>query len=457
MHVRAQARRQPGDDDLDDPTQGVAVLVGGVDLGDHRGRPLGLEGAHRVGVERLDVVGGRQRGVVGHRGPADGDGVRHQADAVGLLQEPRGHLAEGHPGRGLAGRGALEHRARVVEGVLLHADQVGVARPRPGERPVAGDLLLGVDVVGRGERVGVDRVGAHHRLPLGPLRVADPDGDRRPQRQAVPHPAEELDLVLLELHPGAAAVAQPPARQGAGDVGRGDLDARGQAIDGRDERGPVRLPSGQPAQHGSNPSTRASATREPGQDPGCEGDADPGPEAHRRAVRDGGAQPRATQHEQGQGRDPADDEAGQRSPPSAAAVPSQPSRAPMSGASRTSPPPDPAAGQQGEQQVDPAHDERADEGAQPPPVGGGDRGDRRAARPATPRSARRARSAAGARRGRSRPGPRSARRRAGRPAAPPSRRGHRPPTSPAPRARPSRARATSCGPGGCSAASSGIR
>ena len=31
----------------------------------------------------------------------------------------------------------------------------------------------------------------------------------------VPHAAEELDLVLLELHPGAAAVAEPAAGQGA--------------------------------------------------------------------------------------------------------------------------------------------------------------------------------------------------------------------------------------------------
>ena len=63
VHVRAQARRQAGDDHLDHPAEGVAVLVRGLDLGDHRGRPLGVEGAHRVGVERVDVVGGRQRRV----------------------------------------------------------------------------------------------------------------------------------------------------------------------------------------------------------------------------------------------------------------------------------------------------------------------------------------------------------------------------------------------------------
>ena len=44
-----------------------------------------------------------------------------------------------------------------------------------------------------------------------PTRIAIGD----PRVQPVPHPAEELDLVLLELHPGAAAVAQPAAGQGA--------------------------------------------------------------------------------------------------------------------------------------------------------------------------------------------------------------------------------------------------
>ncbi len=65
VHVRAEARRQPVDDHLDHAAERVAVLVGRVDLGDHRRRPVGVEGAHRVGVERLDVVGGRQRRVVG--------------------------------------------------------------------------------------------------------------------------------------------------------------------------------------------------------------------------------------------------------------------------------------------------------------------------------------------------------------------------------------------------------
>ena len=50
------------------------------------------------------------------------------------------------------------------------------------------------------------------------------DGDRAAQSHPVPDAAGDLDLVLLELHPGTAAVARPAARQGVRDVGGGDLD-----------------------------------------------------------------------------------------------------------------------------------------------------------------------------------------------------------------------------------------
>ena len=77
---------------------------------------------------------------------------------------------------------------------------------------------------------GIDRIGRHDGLPLRPLGVADPDRDGAAQRDAVPDAAGQLDLVLLELHPGAAAVTGPAARQGMGDVGRGDLDSGGHAL-----------------------------------------------------------------------------------------------------------------------------------------------------------------------------------------------------------------------------------
>ena len=74
---------------------------------------------------------------------------RDQPDAERLLQEGRRDRAEGDPGRGLAGAGPLEDRPGVVEAVLLHADEVGVAGPRPGQRRVAGQLLRRHVVRGR--------------------------------------------------------------------------------------------------------------------------------------------------------------------------------------------------------------------------------------------------------------------------------------------------------------------
>ena len=164
-----------------------------------------------------------------------------------LLEEVAGHPAERDPGRGLAGGGALEDRPGLVEAVLLHADQVGVAGPGPGQRGVAGQRV---------ELGGVDRVGRHHLLPLGPLGVADLDRDRAALGLAVADAADDRDLVLLELHPGAAAVAEPAAGQGVGDVGGGHPDMGGQPLEDRDQGRAVGLARGQPTQHGVSVSRR---------------------------------------------------------------------------------------------------------------------------------------------------------------------------------------------------------
>ena len=153
--------------------------------------------------------------------------MRDDLDAERLADQVPGHRADGDPGGGLAGAGALEDRPGVGVAVLLHAGEIGVARAGPGQRGVAGLL---------GEELGVDRVGGHDRLPLRPLGVADPDGDRAAEREAVPHPAEDLDLVLLERHPRAAPVAEPPAGQLALDLGGGHLDAGRHALEHGDQR-----------------------------------------------------------------------------------------------------------------------------------------------------------------------------------------------------------------------------
>ena len=167
--------------------------------------------------------------------------MRDDADADGLLEERRGHRAERHPGGGLAGAGPLEHRAGLVEAVLLHADQVGVAGTRTGQRGVAGQPL---------ELVRVDRVGGHHLSPTWATRCCR--SRWRPGRRAcaVPHAAEDRDLVLLERHPRAAAVAEPAARQRVGEVVGGDADAGRHPLEDRHQGGTVGLACSQPSEHG---------------------------------------------------------------------------------------------------------------------------------------------------------------------------------------------------------------
>jgi hypothetical protein len=246
VHVAADAGGQPVGEHLDDTADGVAGPAAVVDLGHHPGAGRSVVAADGVGVQPCDVVGQRQLGAVRDGDGTDRDGVADQADAGGLPQERRGDRAEGDAGRGLPGGGPLEHRTGVVEAVLLHADEVGVAGARPGEGSCPGLL---------GEDLRRHWIGCHDRLPLGPFGVRDLDRDRAALGAPVPDPAEEGHLVLLERHPGAASVPEPAAGERQPDVVRGHLDRGRQPLEDADESGPVGLPRGQPAQHGPDPPT----------------------------------------------------------------------------------------------------------------------------------------------------------------------------------------------------------
>ena len=127
-----------------------------------------------------------------------------------LAQELLGDGAESDPRRGLPGGRTLENRAGVVETVLLHAGQIGVTGTRAGQRGVAGQA---------GKHLAVHRVRGHDLLPLGPLGVADLHRDRAAEGDAVTHSAQQGDHVLLEFHPGAAAVTEATPGQLQCDVG----------------------------------------------------------------------------------------------------------------------------------------------------------------------------------------------------------------------------------------------
>ncbi len=111
------------------------------------------------------------------------------------------------------------------------------------------------------------------------VAVADDERERRPERQPVPEPGEDLDLVLLELLPRAAAVALLAPREIAVDRGPVEPEPGGETGDDRDERGPVRLACGrEPERHAGKPTAaRMTST----------GAGTPRPELERRgALRD---------------------------------------------------------------------------------------------------------------------------------------------------------------------------
>ena len=239
---RTQPDRQAQRHDLHHAAEGVAVLLGRLDLGDH-GLLGGLvEGAHRAGVDRGQVFGARRRTVVGRR-RADRDDVREHLDTERLTQKRPRDGPRRDAGGGLAGAGPLQHRPGVVEAVLEHARVVGVAGPRPGERRVARDV---------GQFGRVDRVGGHHGFPLRPFGVADLDGDGPAQGDAVAHPGQHGHRVALELHPRAATVAEAAAGQLVADFGGGDLHAGDHAFDHGHQRAAMGFSGGDPAQHGSH-------------------------------------------------------------------------------------------------------------------------------------------------------------------------------------------------------------
>jgi hypothetical protein len=128
--------------------------------------------------------------------------VTKHTDAQRLLQERVRHPAQRDSGRRLPSAGSLQNRPRFGKVVLLHSHEIGVAWSRSGERRAP---CLSFELVRR------DRIGGHHRLPLGPLAVPDLNRDWATLRLAVPDAAQDGDRVRLELHPSATAKSKPAA------------------------------------------------------------------------------------------------------------------------------------------------------------------------------------------------------------------------------------------------------
>ena len=141
VHVRAQTRRQSPDHHLDHAAEGVAVLLGRLDLGDHRRARVAVEAAHRVVVDRVQVVEGAAARPAGAATVPSSTTWLSTVTPNACCRKLLGHPAERDPGGGLPGAGPLQDRPGLVEVVLLHA--------RPGRRARA--------AAGSAGRCGPDR------------------------------------------------------------------------------------------------------------------------------------------------------------------------------------------------------------------------------------------------------------------------------------------------------------
>ena len=133
VHVAPETDRHPVREHLDHATERVALLCGGLHLGDHRLFGVVVDAAHRRGVDPLQVIGlGSQR--CGQPCPTESDDVAQHGDrrarrASALASDPAADA-----GSSLAGGGTLEHVPRVRETILLHPRQVRVPGTRRGKR-----------------------------------------------------------------------------------------------------------------------------------------------------------------------------------------------------------------------------------------------------------------------------------------------------------------------------------
>ena len=175
----------------------------------------------------------------------DRDDVAVDVDAE-LLEEAAGDRGGGDTRRRLAGAGALEHGAHVIEAVLHGAGEVGVAG---AHRRHALDLVF-------------DRVDRHALLPVGvvPVAVLDAHADRAAHRQAVAHAADDFGEVGLDLLALAAAVARLAPPQVLRDVVLGDRHAGRHALDDDEQAFAVRFTGGEKTEvHLSYSRPRSSA------------------------------------------------------------------------------------------------------------------------------------------------------------------------------------------------------
>src|SRR5689334_8814218 len=89
----------------------------------------------------------------------------------------------------------------------------------------------------------------HDLLPVLPVAILNHHRDWRAQGLARAHAGQELDVVGLDLHSSAAAIALLASRQLYVDVSRDERQSGDHAFEYRDEGGTVRFARGGKSEH----------------------------------------------------------------------------------------------------------------------------------------------------------------------------------------------------------------
>ena len=254
LHVAADARWIPEGEHLDDAAERVSGGGGLVDGGDHPLPRCLVRAAHRARLDTRYVarLQARLRGDAAERDHVTGDRAPQRR------QQRLGDRATGHLGGRLAGTGALDDVADVLQLVEQGAAQIGVARPRHQ------DALRGLAARGR-------RLDREHVSPVGRVPVGNEERERRASRPPVTHAPQHADTVLLDALAVAASVPALATSQFGVDRRDVDVEPGRTAVEDGCEARAVRLPGGEIAQSAHAPTLsalraqvqRASGTQRP--------------------------------------------------------------------------------------------------------------------------------------------------------------------------------------------------
>ena len=238
VHVAAEPHGDSVCQYFDYTTYGVARLMSIGDLVIHCGTGRRVKTAKRILVNSVDITVSWQLGAIRNTDWSHCDGMRHRRNAE-FAQERFGDCTECNASCSFSRRRAFENRSGFVEAVLLHSDEVGVARSGAGECCASPTFKNG----------RFYRVGTHHLLPLGPLRIANAKCHWSAHGETVSNPTADVQLILFEFHASATPEAKSAASQITLDLIAHYRHTRWQTLDNGNEFWAVGFPCSEPTKH----------------------------------------------------------------------------------------------------------------------------------------------------------------------------------------------------------------